>query len=125
MKIVGFGIVSVIGLALDFGVFTSVVLLGGPPFLSNLVSACCGVVFVFFVALHAVFEDDGRYVWGKLAIYLTYQVLSISLFSAAIAWVSASSGIFPPFAKLMTTPFSFYTNFLFMGSLTERRLRLY
>jgi GtrA-like protein len=125
MKIVGFGIVSLIGLALDFIVFTSLVAYGAPAFSSNVASACSGVTFVFFAALHTVFEHDGRYVWGKLAGYLAYQALAIAVFSAVIGSLSAALGIFSAFAKVLVTPFSFYSNFLFMGVLTERRLRLY
>jgi hypothetical protein len=125
VRIIGFGLVSATGLALDFVVFGILLALGANAFAGNIMSASCALTFVFFAALHAVFEHDGRYVWRKLACYLVYQCAAVAVFSATIASLAAVLAIHPALVKALSAPVSFYTNFLFMGALTEGRLRLH
>lgn len=143
MKIVGFGIVSIIGLGLDFAVFSLLGLILLPTSVANMISATCGVTFVYFAAVKAVFRYDGHFLLGKFALYLVYQALAILIASLLIGALAGWLGhwavlsltvglvadraldydLLPLLAKCAITPLTFYTNFLFMNWLLYRKLR--
>ena len=84
-RFLAFALVSGMGLTLDVAIYWSLCHEGVRPGLANLVSAGCGVTFVFFAASRKVFtsERDGWLV-GPFAAYVAYQVVAIGLASLAV-----------------------------------------
>lgn len=140
-----FGLVSGIGLALDFCISVGLREVEALPFVANLVGAACAVTFVFFASVRHVFEsgDTGRA--RKYAAYMLWQAVAVPAASGAIAlltplgvrvadWAAAWGGDIAHgvaqrpgagflIAKCAVTPLTFYANFLFMGWLLTGRLR--
>lgn len=146
MRIHLFTLVSGLGWLIDFGLMSMLSAAGAPIFWSNVVGASCAVIFVFFVAKYKVFKGERRFFSSQLAIYISYQVIVILIASFLISLIANiivmnvldtdhlieniisknSIRLFaPPMAKIVVTPITLYSNFLFMGWLLERRIVLW
>ncbi len=110
------------GLVLDFAVYTALNEAGVRPGIANLVSAACGVTFVFLVSAHRIFETDGDRFLGRLfAFYATYQVVAIVLASLAVDGVTSLLDGAYLAGKLAVLPVTFAANFLFTSWLLRPR----
>jgi putative flippase GtrA len=125
IKLFGFGVVAGIGWLLDFCVFALLVILTGRPMLSNMVGASLGVTFAYFMSARSVFYYEGGFLFAKFLVYFVYNAASILLFSFFIAELTLILGVHPTLAKIFVTPFTFYTNFLFMNVLLTGHVKLY
>jgi putative flippase GtrA len=124
MKIVGFGIISGIGWLIDFAIFNALVyLLHWLPGLANLLSASVALTFVFFTATRKTLLVRERGLHFKFMAYLAYQAVSICFYAWLIGFVSGFMP--PPLAKILVTPVSFYTSYLFMTWLLTGRVRYF
>jgi putative flippase GtrA len=113
-EIVVFIAVSGVGWLLDMGGFYILnELCRISPLLSNFVCSGAAVTFVFFVAVKAMFMENGRFVYFGFSIYLIYQVISITFFSALIDQVSHFTKFTPFYVKVGVTPITLGLNFLF------------
>jgi putative flippase GtrA len=122
-RIVRFAGVSGAGLCLDYAVYTLLCTSGLDAGVANLVSAACGVTFVFTVSARHVFATSGRFLLGLFAGYALYQVAAISLASYA---VHGATELFDGrflLGKTVVLPFSFTANYLFMSWLFGARER--
>jgi putative flippase GtrA len=143
-KLGRFGVVSGLGLLLDFCIGVGLREAGVPAFAANLCGAAVAVTFVFFASLRRVFDSSPASKLRAYVLYVGFQALAVPLASMVIhalvpaaAWVlghvpegvpwsavlreRASVHFF--FAKVGFTPVTFYTNFLFMGWLLTGKVR--
>lgn len=144
-----FGVVSGLGLAMDFSVSVVLRELGAHPFVANLIGAACAVTFVFFASIRHVFAAQPARRGQKYAAYMLWQAAAVPAASLVIAMMTPmgeslaatgarhleqwgldpiariaarpSAGFF--LAKCAFTPVTFYANFLFMGWLLTGRVR--
>ena len=123
LRIVKFAGVSGAGLCLDYAVYTVLCTSGLDAGVANLVSAACGVTFVFVVSSRRVFASSGQFLLGLFAIYALYQVAAISLASYAVHAATALLGGRFLLGKTLVLPFSFSANYLFMSWLFGARER--
>jgi hypothetical protein len=119
-RVLGFAAVSGAGLALDFGLFLSLVEFQQRPGLANLLSATAAVAFVYFVSVKRIFAYQGRFLLGLFFIYLAYQAVAVAAASGAVDWLVAVHAVAPAIAKVLILPLTFSANFLFMSWLTRR-----
>ena len=122
--IVRFAVVSGLGWLIDFSIFALLNLLGLPIWLANIFGATAAVLFVFFVSVRRIFQDNGHYIIWKLFNYIVYQLIAIVCASLLIDFIALQYEILPIVAKIIVTPLTFYANFQFMSFLTTGRLRL-
>lgn len=122
-RIVKFAGVSGAGLCLDYAVYTLLCTSGLDAGVANLVSAACGVTFVFVVSSRRVFASSGHFLLGLFAAYALYQVAAISLASYAVHGATALLGGRFLLGKTVVLPFSFTANYLFMSWLFGARQR--
>lgn len=110
------------GLVLDVAVYTALNEAGLRAGVANLVSAACGVSFVFLVSAHRIFEGDGDRFLGRLfALYAAYQVVAIVLASLAVdGMTSLLDGAYLA-GKLTVLPVTFTANYLFTAWLLGPR----
>jgi putative flippase GtrA len=99
--------------------------------ISNMISASAAVSVVFWVSIRKNFRNREGSIdlrW-KYLIYLSYQGLSIFLYSLLIAVAAITMVRFLPdqlqyydklTAKIVVTPLNLFTNFLFMKLLIEK-----
>jgi len=118
-----------VGWLLDFILFFIIVeKFNADPFWGNFFSATVAVSFVFLASTKKTFNASDRYSVYKYIIYLCYQFCSIAFFSWLIHWVANSVTININFllldgnllSKIICTPFSLVTNYVFMKILIER-----
>jgi putative flippase GtrA len=122
-RIVAFAGVSGAGLCLDYAIYTLLCTSGLDAGVANLVSAACGVTFVFVVSARRVFAASGQFLLGLFAIYALYQVAAISLASYAVHGATDLLGGRFLLGKTLVLPFSFSANYLFMSWLFGARER--
>jgi GtrA-like protein len=120
-RVLGFALVSGVGLGLDFAIFLLLVFAGLAPGYANLVSATAAVTFVYFVSTKQVFAYQGHFLFHLFVVYLVYQMLAVTVASWALASIVAAWGMAPAIAKLLILPATFSANYLFMSLLTARR----
>lgn len=118
-RILKFAVTSGLGLGLDFGVFAALNAVGVTPGLANLVSAACGVTFVYFASVYRVFSYQGERLLGLFMAYVAYQVAAVAAASWAVAALAQLT--WPLLAKLAILPVTFSANFLFMQVITRTR----
>ena len=121
--IMTFIVLSGIGWLMDFAVFGILVsFVHLAPFFANYISSVCGAAFAFFafsvISTKGLYRPRGR----ELAIYVGYQVASITVFSLAIEFLSRLLGqydfmvfglvVAPLLAKVVVTPFTLLTNYV-------------
>ena len=122
-RIVRFAGVSGAGLCLDYAVYTLLCTSGLDAGVANLISAACGVTFVFTVSARHVFAASGQLLLGLFAAYALYQVAAISLASYAVHGATELFGGRFLLGKTVVLPFSFSANYLFMSWLFGARQR--
>jgi putative flippase GtrA len=123
-RIVKFAGASGAGLCLDYVVYTLLCSGGLDAGVANLVSAACGVTFVFAVSARHVFEGGEGFMLRLFAAYALYQVIAITLASGAVHEATALFGGAYLIGKTVILPFSFTANYLFMSWLFAARGRL-
>tara|TARA_R110001606_G_scaffold44339_2_gene116272 strand:- start:693 stop:1130 length:438 start_codon:yes stop_codon:yes gene_type:complete len=121
--IMTFVVLSGIGWLIDFAVFGALVsFVHLAPFFANYISSVCGAAFAFFafsvISTKGLYRPRGR----ELAIYVAYQIASITVFSLAIEFISRLLGpynfvvfglvVAPLLAKVVVTPFTLLTNYV-------------
>ena len=124
VRLAGFGVVSLVGWALDFAIFATLVLVGLSPFFSNLVGATVGVTFVYFVSARKIFVYQGQFLYWKFAVYLAYQACAITLASWAIGALTLHTPLPAIASKTVVTPLTFGANFLFMSFLMRDKWQI-
>jgi putative flippase GtrA len=111
------------GLVIDYGIYTALCTIGLPAGVANLISAACGVTFVFIVSVHHVFEARDHFQWKLFVPYAVYQVVAVGLASLAVDLLTdAFDGKFL-LGKTCVLPFTFTANYLFMAWLLRERKR--
>lgn len=119
LSIIKFGIVSGVGLAIDFALFLLLISLGSAPFAANAISGTCAVTFVYFASVRRIFTYRGDFVIGLFAAYLCYQAAGVTAASLAVAFLSKNY-LDPALSKLVILPVTFSANYLFMSLLTRK-----
>lgn len=118
-----YAIIAGIGVTIDTTIFLTLAhfyIL--PVFWASVVGILCGASFAYFFATRRIFVNRRGFEWRKWAIFITYILLTMFVWSGIIASLVAF-GLWPILAKCAILPVSFYTNFLFMGWLQEGRIR--
>jgi putative flippase GtrA len=123
-RVVKFAGVSGAGLCLDYAVYALLCSAGLDAGVANLVSAACGVTFVFVVSARHIFESGGGFMLRLFAVYAVYQVIAIAIASGAVHEATALFGGQYLLGKTVVLPFSFTANYLFMSWLFAARGRL-
>lgn len=121
MRVLKFVGASGAGLALDFAVYAVLNELGLRPGLANLVSAACGVMLVFGLSAHTIFEGGQGFLGRLFLIYVAYQVLAIALASVAVDGMTSLFGGAYLAGKLAVLPATFGANFVFTSWLLRPR----
>ncbi|MBO9330455.1 hypothetical protein GHR37_15030 [Achromobacter xylosoxidans] len=111
--LVKFGMISGIGWLIDFSIFTMLCSLGIMPGYANGIAATVAVTFVYFSSLRPIFKYRGNYVFQKLILYWIYQALAVTIASLAVNFIS-NLNFHPIVSKMIVTPFTFLTNYVFM-----------
>jgi putative flippase GtrA len=114
-RILQFAAVSGTGLVLDYTVYTLLCLGGMAAGWANLISATCGVTFVFFAAARRIFFAEHRNLSRQFGVYLLYQALAVSAASWAVGAATDAFGGRYLLGKTVILPLSFTANYLFMG----------
>lgn len=120
-RVLAFGLVSGVGLALDYGLFLLLVEQGLRAGVANLISAGAAVTFVYFVSVRRIFAYQGRFLFGLFTAYALYQVAAVAAASWAVDWLVTGARLAPVWAKAAILPLTFGANFLFMSWLTRTR----
>ena len=115
-----FGLVSGLGLALDVGLFLTLVQAGVSAFEANVVSSAAGLTFVYCASVRRIFRYDGRFIVPLFAAYVLYHVCGTLFVSWAISGV-VHLGVAPAIPKIGILPVTFSANYMFMSWLTARR----
>ena len=106
---------NTIYLALIYGAGVSV-------FFAANIGILIGSAFVYFFATKRIFVTSGGFSWHKWTWFIIFT-LATTVFWAAVIDGLAVLGLWPALAKIAILPFSFYSNFLFLGWLQEGRMR--
>ncbi len=128
-----FTILSGIGWMIDVSLTLGLVSAGLAVVFANAIGATAAVTFVYITAQRHVFRlNPGRLSASeRFGAYVLYQVVAITVASVligAVAWILAgvlaelSPTLIAAIAKIVITPLTLYSNFLFMGWLLEGRL---
>lgn len=120
-RFLAFAVVSGMGLTLDFVVYTALCASGVEPEYANVVSASCGVTFVFFAASRHVFEGAQGWLLRPFALYAAWQVLLILAASAAVGFMTDVFDGAYLLGKLAVVPFTLILNFLVSQRLLTAR----
>lgn len=120
-RAIAFGLVSGMGLALDYGLFLLMVEGGLRPGWANLISAGAAVTFVYFASVRRIFAYEGKFLARLFALYAIYQVAAVAAASFAVDLLVTSAHLSPVWSKSIILPFTFGANFLFMIWLTRAK----
>jgi putative flippase GtrA len=125
-----FALISGLGWLCDLIVFAILLrIFDLTPAVANSVSSWFGLTLVYFTSLRIVFHKyDGRRA-RFIFTYWAFQCISILTYSLAIGWLMRAIGILSPEhldprlagigAKVLVTPLTLCTNFLFMRLLSH------
>lgn len=119
-RLVSFGGVSAIGLAVDFGLTAALLSTGTMPMLANMVGAGVAVSLVYMLSVRRIFRYHGQFLLGLFLAYVAWQLVAVT----AASWVIgalAAGGLAPLIAKLAILPATFGANYLMMHLLTTHR----
>jgi putative flippase GtrA len=119
-RVLRFGLVSGLGLALDVTLFLTLVHAGVGAFEANVVSSGAGLTFVYCASVRRIFRYDGRFIVPLFAAYVIYHVCGTLFVSWAISGV-VHLGVAPAIPKVGILPATFTANYLFMSWLTAHR----
>jgi putative flippase GtrA len=120
-KILQFAGVSGTGLVLDYAIYTLLCSGGMPAGWANLISAGCGVTFVFAFSARRIFGATHRTLERQFAVYAAYQVLAVSAASWAVGTATELLDGRYLLGKTLILPLSFGANYLFMTWLLSSR----
>ncbi len=112
--------VSALGLAADFLVFSLLLEAQVVPGVANAIGATLAVTWVYFASVRRVFRYGGASLHGGFATYAVYQMAGIAVSSWAVDGIVLLTALHPLAAKLAVTPATFLANYLFMAWLTGR-----
>jgi putative flippase GtrA len=118
-KILQFGIVSGVGLAIDFAIFFLLIAVGLSPFEANAASGSCAVTFVYFASVRRIFTYKGDFLLGLFFAYLLFQAAGVTAASLVVGAL-AEHQVNPALAKILILPVTFSANYLFMSFLTRK-----
>jgi putative flippase GtrA len=124
LRIAKFAGVSGAGVCLDYVIYTLLCSVGLDAGLANLVSAGCGVTFVFVASARQIFAGGDGFLLRLFVLYAAYQVLAITVASAAVHETTALFDGRYLLGKTVVLPFTFAANYLFMSWLFGARGRL-
>ena len=125
IKIFGFGIVHAFGLGIDMVVFISFLYLGYNPLMANISAGIVGVTFAYFVSARYIFYYKSHLLLLKFVGYLIWNAFRIVFFSFIIAQLTNVLNIYPIIPKIVITPLSFYSDFLFMSFIMTGKIKYY
>ena len=104
-----FFLIASCGATFDFSLFYFLTEFGVSPFFSNLISASCAVILVYF--LSKIFLYQKRYSKKEFFQFATWYGISITIFSSLISLLLNLFSFEPVFAKILVMPISFLTNY--------------
>ena len=107
-----FFLIAFCGATLDFGLFYFFTELEIEPFFSNLISASCAVILVYFLSKIYLYQKS--YSKKEFFQFTTWYAISITIFSSLITLVLNLFSFEPALAKFLVMPISFLTNY-FVG----------
>lgn len=119
-KVVGFAMVSVVALGVDFCLFLLLLHVGLHAELANFISATLACAVVYFTSTRRIFAYQGRFLKSLFLAYLAWQLVLVTLASWAVG-VLVGLGLVGVVAKALTLPVTFSSNYLFMQFLTKPR----
>lgn len=105
------------GLSIDLVIFfllSSFFLI--PIFFVNILSSGIAITFVYFSSLKYVFTNK-HFTSLRYTVFITYYSISISFFSYLITVLIYEFSLLPLFAKLITLPLSFASNYYFASKI--------
>lgn len=121
LRVIGFGGVSALGLAVDVLVFLVLTANAVGPLLANLLSAGLAVTWVFFASVRHVFGYQGTALWSRYLLYGLYQVVAVIAASVLIDWLFHATTLPALVCKVVILPVTFTANYLVMRWLTAAR----
>ena len=125
IKLFGFTIFSGLGFAIDFGIFSFLIYLDTPIFISNITAGFFAVSFVYFTSAKHVFNYRNNFLLIKFIAYIIFNAFRIYFLSLLIVFLTDSLELAPIFPKVLVLPVSLYMNFIFMNFLMTNKLKLY
>ncbi|MCL1972631.1 MAG: hypothetical protein FWG57_06555 [Endomicrobia bacterium] len=108
---------------------------GIKPFFANAAGSTVGILFVFFTSLYKIFENNGKLIVVKLAVYIVYSIFLILIISFLVQYLSDNAvfnNISKYFiawlmqvhvalvAKIVLTPLSLILNFFVVKNIIEK-----
>lgn len=119
----GYILIAGSGWLLDNGIYLALIYGADVPvFVAANVGILIGSAWVYFLATKKIFTAVGGFSWQKWAWFMGFTIIT-TVFWAAVIDTLAVAGLWPALAKIAILPFSFYSNFLFLGWLQEGRMR--
>jgi putative flippase GtrA len=116
-----FAVVSGVGLIADLSLYLAAINLAGlAPGYAN-AGGVVAITLVFSVSARFIFEGDGRFPFSKGLVYLAYQALAVAIYSSVIEFLVGHGFASAFLAKVIVTPMSLCTNYLFNRFLLQRR----
>jgi putative flippase GtrA len=122
-RLLRFAAVSGTGLALDYAVYAILCAGGMGAGWANLISATCGVSFVFFASARRIFFAEHRNLSRHFGVYLLYQAGAVSAASWLVGTATALLDGRYILGKTLILPLSFTANYFFMAWLLSGRDR--
>ena len=86
-------------------------------FIANIMSSFIAISFVYFQSTKNIFDKESSI--NSFFLYLSYQIISINVYSYVISFIDETHIFNPLLSKILTIPFSFITNYLFMKTLSK------
>ena len=121
LKLISFAAISGIALIADFCLFLLLVHFSDLPVdVATFVSAMSCCAFAFFTSTKRIFDYHGQFLMGLFLIYLVYQILLLSTVSWAVGFF-VGLGLTAAFAKALTVPVTFCSNYLMIRFLSRPR----
>ena len=110
-RLLSFAAGSSAGLAIDLGGFFTLVTLGVPPWLANVVSSSAAVTAVYLLVTRYAFGARRRV--RTYVVFVAWYAFVIVVSSTAIQLLAASTAVDPFLWKLASIPCTFAANFCF------------
>ena len=108
IKLFGFTIFSGLGFAIDFGIFSFLIYLDTPIFISNITAGFFAVSFVYFTSAKHVFNYRNNFLLIKFIAYIIFNAFRIYFLSLLIVFLTDSLELAPIFPKVLVLPVSLY-----------------
>ena len=90
IKLFGFTIFSGLGFAIDFGIFSFLIYLDTPIFISNITAGFFAVSFVYFTSAKHVFNYRNNFLLIKFIAYIIFNAFRIYFLSLLIVFLTDS-----------------------------------